>query len=114
MYQVLILVTVQLQDSTSPSAPLINQTLRFGPGTVAPIIDVSFPIMDDDVPFERPEILSIDLNSESHDNIRLGGMVEGFGVEWYQTITVTILDDDGEFSTSKKICMLLYETRAAP
>lgn len=70
----------------------------FGSGAVAPIIDVPFPIMDDNVPSEGPEILFLVLNFKSHPNIRLGGRVEEFDVEWYQTATVTILDDDGEFS----------------
>ena len=96
-HQFLILFTVTVDESIAPSAPVVNDTIRFGPGSVSPIVTYPLLIMDDNVTLEGPEIFTLVLSSPSHMNIQIGGEVEGFDIEWYDTTTVTILDDDGEF-----------------
>ena len=89
-----------LGESTATSAPVVNDTIRFGPGSVSPFVIYPLSIMDDDVPLEKPEDIALVLSSPSHMNIQIGGRLEEFDIDFYSNATVTILDDDGEFIVS--------------
>ena len=54
----------------------------------------SLDIQDDDVALEDREVFTLSLSGPSDNNTQIGGTVGG--VVYYDTTTVTILDDDCE------------------
>ena len=83
----------------SADANLLAGTVLFSAGSVSESYNLD--IQDDDVALEDGEVFTLSLGGPSDSRVQIGGTVGG--VVYYETTTVTILDDDCEF-----ICMYVW------
>lgn len=81
----------------SAIASLLQGTVRFGAGTVSPIVPYLLDIQNDEVALEDAEVFTLRLGSPSSSRVRIGGTA--FGLEFYAVARVTIVDDDCESRT---------------
>ena len=82
------------QPFVFPSADesLLAGTVLFSAGSVSATYDLV--IQDDDVALENGEVFTLSLGGPSDPRAQIGGTVGG--VVYYDTTTVTILDNDSE------------------
>ena len=76
---------------------MVNETLVFESGPPSPR-DIRLILVDDLIALEEDEVVELVLRSPSDSRIQFGGTVDlGFFVfQVFESITVTITDDDGK------------------
>ena len=76
---------------------MVNETLVFESGPPSPR-DIRLILVDDLIALEEDEVVELVLRSPSDSRIQFGGAIDlGFFVfQVFESITVTITDDDGK------------------
>jgi len=87
-----------VDENLSLSHRMVNECLVFESGPPSPR-DIRLILVDDLIALEEDELVELVLRSPSDSRIQFGGTIDlGFGIPLplFESITVTITDDDGK------------------